>query len=465
MKTYLSIKNPVPFPVGNRRFRGMAEAEKMDALKRAYAEMILNTAREAASRVMASDLKARRLEQDLISTKEEAARMLLRLKQMIDRKKKEAEVTFINQQRKVDELECQLDEAEGIILELRAELNEAQEQLDQAKRRPVLSLRQSENGKVSYTAAKDNVSGYEQFTEPPVSGPELLTIDGKHFGLDKRSPDVNSECHIYSVDSHQNLTPIKETDVLGNGCTQAVHMTENTVSEDLPLGEKLDPFENSTNVERMNIVESASASVENVPRGKSEDVSVVRRSIRKRKLKHWDEVMSACSHQFKKARLAISTLSCCKIKKVRHSVESGDKLKTDDKTQIVKNLDCAEENSNDELRHNENPPDTDIELIDVLVKQDEHDVIFGLDSASKIDRDVNCAIATEASNLCCDDCERVFKYTFSRKRKDSMIYPESKSPSADSPLRRSSGVKQNGISGCQSSKLLTKSPMDCRGLA
>lgn len=435
----------------------------MDALKRAYAEMILNTAKEAASRVMASELKARRLEQDLISTKEEAARMLLRLKQMIDRKTKEAEVMFINQQRKVDELECQLDEAEGIILELRAELNEAREQLDRAKCRPVLSLRQSENGKVSCTTAKDNISGYEQFTEPPVSDPELL--NGKYFGLDKRSPDVNSECHIYSVDSHQNLTPIKEPDVLKNGCTQAVHMTENIVSEDLPLGEKLDPFDNSANVEGMNIVGSASVSVENVPHGKSEDVSVVRRSIRKRKLKHWDEVMSACSHQVKKARLAISSLSCCKIKKVRHRVESGDKLKTDDKTQIGKNLDCVKENPNDELRLNGNPPGTDTELIDVLVKQDEHDAMFGLDNASKIDCDVNCAIASEASNLCCDDCERVFKYTFSRKRKDSMIYPDSISPPANSPLRKSSGVKQNGISGCQSSKLLTKSPMDRRGLA
>lgn len=58
----------------------------MEALKRAYAEMILNTAKEAAARVMAAELEARRLEQDLVSTKEEGARMLLHLKQMIDEK-------------------------------------------------------------------------------------------------------------------------------------------------------------------------------------------------------------------------------------------------------------------------------------------------------------------------------------------------------------------------------------------
>lgn len=60
--------------------------QKMEAMKRAYAEMILNTAKEAAERVMAADLIARRREQELVSVKEEAATMLLRLKQMVDAK-------------------------------------------------------------------------------------------------------------------------------------------------------------------------------------------------------------------------------------------------------------------------------------------------------------------------------------------------------------------------------------------
>lgn len=60
--------------------------QKMEAMKRACAEMILNTAKEAAERVMAADLIARRKEQELVSVKEEAAAMLLRLKQMVDAK-------------------------------------------------------------------------------------------------------------------------------------------------------------------------------------------------------------------------------------------------------------------------------------------------------------------------------------------------------------------------------------------
>jgi formylmethanofuran dehydrogenase subunit B len=58
----------------------------LTALKKAYAEIILNTAKEAAARIMVSEKRALRFEQELVSTKEEALRMLLRLKQMLDSK-------------------------------------------------------------------------------------------------------------------------------------------------------------------------------------------------------------------------------------------------------------------------------------------------------------------------------------------------------------------------------------------
>lgn len=58
----------------------------MLALKKAYAEIILNTAKEAAMRVMASERKALRFQQDLRATKDDALRMLVRLKQTFDSK-------------------------------------------------------------------------------------------------------------------------------------------------------------------------------------------------------------------------------------------------------------------------------------------------------------------------------------------------------------------------------------------
>jgi hypothetical protein len=56
------------------------------ALKKAYADIILNTAKEAANRVMESERKALRYHHDLCNSKDEALRLLLRLQQMIDAK-------------------------------------------------------------------------------------------------------------------------------------------------------------------------------------------------------------------------------------------------------------------------------------------------------------------------------------------------------------------------------------------
>ncbi|PHT65475.1 hypothetical protein T459_29900 [Capsicum annuum] len=59
----------------------------MTALKRAYADIILNTAKEAAERIMSSEKKAIRYKHELKVAKEEAVGMLLRLKQMMDSKR------------------------------------------------------------------------------------------------------------------------------------------------------------------------------------------------------------------------------------------------------------------------------------------------------------------------------------------------------------------------------------------
>lgn len=85
--------------------------------------------------------KALKFQQDLHSTKEEALRMLLRLKLMIDAKTTEAESLSQNQQRRIDELEAQLNEAEGMIIDLRAELHDVHEQLTEAKNKPLHHLR------------------------------------------------------------------------------------------------------------------------------------------------------------------------------------------------------------------------------------------------------------------------------------------------------------------------------------
>lgn len=62
--------------------------QKLTALKKAYADIILNTAKEAAARIMVSERKAQRYQRELFAAKDESLRMLLRLKQMLDSKVK-----------------------------------------------------------------------------------------------------------------------------------------------------------------------------------------------------------------------------------------------------------------------------------------------------------------------------------------------------------------------------------------
>ncbi|CAN7134059.1 unnamed protein product [Brassica rapa subsp. narinosa] len=116
----------------------MTDPERLTALKKAYADTILNTAKEAAARVMVSERRARGHQQELVAVRDEALRTCLRLKQMYDSKVKEAEMMSLSKQQKIEELEAQLGEAEDIVGELRMELRESRYQLER-----LTSIRQS----------------------------------------------------------------------------------------------------------------------------------------------------------------------------------------------------------------------------------------------------------------------------------------------------------------------------------
>ncbi|XP_010514546.1 PREDICTED: uncharacterized protein LOC104790483 isoform X2 [Camelina sativa] len=98
----------------------MEESDKGTVLKKAYAEM------ESAVRVMVSENKTARFHHDLCGTKDEALRLFVRLKQMIDAQTIEAEITSSNKQPQIDLLEAQLQEAEDIITDLRSEMGQRQ---------------------------------------------------------------------------------------------------------------------------------------------------------------------------------------------------------------------------------------------------------------------------------------------------------------------------------------------------
>lgn len=64
----------------------VVEWQRMEAVKRAYAEIILNTAAESAARILASEKKAMGLQRSLATTKQDAVDMMLRLKSLMDSK-------------------------------------------------------------------------------------------------------------------------------------------------------------------------------------------------------------------------------------------------------------------------------------------------------------------------------------------------------------------------------------------
>ncbi|KAI4319114.1 hypothetical protein MLD38_032753 [Melastoma candidum] len=102
----------------------MEDDSQLIALKKAYADMILNTEKEAAARVMASERKASKYENELVVVKEEAVRLLLRLKHISDAKISETETILRTQQKKIEALETQLEAAEKEVKELQEEIKE-----------------------------------------------------------------------------------------------------------------------------------------------------------------------------------------------------------------------------------------------------------------------------------------------------------------------------------------------------
>lgn len=71
--------------------------QKLAALKKAYADIILNIAKEAAARILISERKTLRLQQDVFDAKEEALNMLLRLKKVMDSKVHDSAVFNTNE--------------------------------------------------------------------------------------------------------------------------------------------------------------------------------------------------------------------------------------------------------------------------------------------------------------------------------------------------------------------------------
>ncbi|XP_021761741.1 uncharacterized protein LOC110726565 [Chenopodium quinoa] len=204
----------------------MDETQKMTALKKAYAEIILNTAKEAAARIMASERKSQQFHHDLNCTKEEALRLLLRQKQTMDAKINEVEMKSLNQQRRIEELEAQLQEAEDIVSNLRVELNEAHMKLEE------VANNQTKNS--PDTTERDDHC--EEGTEQPENGLSEAVSVAQTISL-----DISANGHYVSENSLAEFgysgDPVvpsiimrsKKPELYRNGCTQRIRAYEGSL--------------------------------------------------------------------------------------------------------------------------------------------------------------------------------------------------------------------------------------------
>ncbi|XWS32820.1 hypothetical protein CRYUN_Cryun22dG0022500 [Craigia yunnanensis] len=345
----------------------MEDSDKTVALKVAYAEIILNTAKEAAARVMVSGKRAASFQHQLNCSKAESLRLFLRLKHMIDAKHShmlgslqtiEAETTSFNQKRKIDELEAQLHEAEDIITDLRVELNCLRDKLRRAKNTQVQPLSRQ-------ITSEDASSLKDPTAEPTVQSPlnsRYVTVkesDMRNNGLNQGYPgnrccnaakqiDQPNVSHVETCYPHKSdlatvLMTSKKPELYRNGCTQRICALERNLLDgkltpgDLdgqnPLLREEFIMETSAVNERQCM--QSSPKTKNLKAmdfsGEETKKSVKVRTKRRRKTRF--SRIKAASHRFRPSQRMkpcqpSSDFSCCRTYTINGNVKPGEGSRT-----------------------------------------------------------------------------------------------------------------------------------------
>ncbi|XP_039011480.1 uncharacterized protein LOC120140583 [Hibiscus syriacus] len=415
----------------------MADSEKLTALKKAYAEIILNTAKEAAARIMASERKAQRYQQELFAAKDEALRMLVRLKRMLDARANEAETMSLNQQKKIEELEAQLGEAEDIVRDLRAELREAQDELEKLTKNPV---RCSGKQKSEHDVAAceklpngDTISNFGSVVSSQLdTQTDIVTVSdiksSRNVGIKCSCKD---NCYVCNPDFASIVMRRKEPDLYRNGCTQRIRALERCL-----LNENLSP---SGQVEDAKIED---AREDEKGRDMQTKVSRPEEKIDEFKVMQTDvhNIIQALpvSHFRKKRKRAARY----KKNRVSSSMDMRDQVVADEKE-----LSRLESGSAENL--GVASCKLDVEMVDV----------------SSVNLDVKVSEVTEGSSPQPVN-NKFLMYTFKRKRKkDSLSSPDRDGSLDKDTSKRKMEDKQNGSLDSEKSSLTAESSRDSRRLA
>ncbi|KAK8956055.1 hypothetical protein KSP40_PGU018809 [Platanthera guangdongensis] len=214
------------------------DAEKMAALKKAYADIIFNTAKESSARILAAERRALGFQQSLFAAKEEALATILRLKAIMEDKIRGAEKTARSQEKKIEELELQLGEAEDTIVDLREELKRVREELTMMKDvsdHPLSDGNINDSNMVCNKIEKE--ASADNLDEPG----NMLTNDDNMITLSQKIADThrfhlqNAATADYPKDF--SMWKSKVPELYRNGYTQRIHALEQNSTSKGPFGE------------------------------------------------------------------------------------------------------------------------------------------------------------------------------------------------------------------------------------
>ncbi|ESW23159.1 hypothetical protein PHAVU_004G023400 [Phaseolus vulgaris] len=221
------------------------QSHEMLALKKAYADVILNTMKESAGRVMVSEKRALMFQQELTAAKENALHMLMRLKKMMDAKTAEAEKASLQQQRKIEVLEAQLNEAEDVVTDLRAELKHVYIVLEKTRNNQVQPLNgQNIKQVATCMSVKPEISissphkEHECITSCDVANKSLTMniLDNKCCNS-KQQTEQLLICNMEDSSGHDSdfasvITRSKEPELCRNGFTQRIRALEGNLLDE-----------------------------------------------------------------------------------------------------------------------------------------------------------------------------------------------------------------------------------------
>ncbi|KAM3232480.1 hypothetical protein P3L10_017839 [Capsicum annuum] len=210
--------------------------ERLIGLEKEYADEVLNTKKDATVRIMASEQKAQYLQQELQVVKEKGLLTLMKLKEMMDSKIIEAELTSLSQQRKIEELEAQLEEAEDIASELRVELREIQaefERIGNKEKEEKQSQHVDTTNPVELTKENTAVLPPEsQDASVTTSNMEVDSMNQKIEGHHSFPIKVNAgNCYVATSDLPSIGLRGKALELYQDGHTLRIHVAEGNPSD------------------------------------------------------------------------------------------------------------------------------------------------------------------------------------------------------------------------------------------